>query len=171
MVFNIINYLQNYTVVLFVTCNQLIVKLFIFTTIIKMNKVQIMYTFHAVLNTIAIILLIIGLYFSIKKPQGWFKKHRNSMIGFGICMILSILYALIIREFVQKNQSGKHNIHAIIGIILGCLILIQLCLGIVFRKTLNNYLIIHRIIAIFIVLLLVGQIILGIKAFKKLPST
>ena len=35
-----------------------------------------MYLIHAGLNTVAVVLLTVGIYFAIKKPQNWFPKHR-----------------------------------------------------------------------------------------------
>jgi NhaP-type Na+/H+ or K+/H+ antiporter len=125
-----------------------------------------LYFYHSIINTIAILCLSVGLFYAISKPDGWFPKHRLSMILFGIILTISVFYALIIREFYDETE--KNYIHSILAIIIILLVLLQIFIAIVFRDY-NRELFekFHKINATIIVILLSFQIYFGIDAYKN----
>ena len=124
-----------------------------------------LYFYHSILNSVAIVCLLVGLFYAFTKPEGWFPKHRMSMILFGIILSISVFYALIIREFYDKTE--KNNIHGVLAIIILILVLIQIFVAILFRDY-NRELFetFHKINATIILILLSFQIYFGINAYK-----
>ena len=126
-----------------------------------------MYLIHAGLNTVAVVLLTVGVYFAIKKPQNWFPKHRALMLSGAVVLTISVFYALWLKEY---NMSAKKesSLHSHIGAVLFILLFIQVFIAVTHRKELGpKYLFIHKTGAMLIFGLLIFQVYLGIKEYTS----
>jgi hypothetical protein len=135
---------------------------------------QHLYIPHIILNSCSILLIGIGLYFSIMKPDGWFKRHRACMIAATVLLFCSIFYALLVKEYTIKTTAttGTPTIHSHLGIVIGILLLIQIYIAITHRKQLGEkYKMIHRSIAILLISCIIAQIYFGYKEYRSLRQT
>ena len=122
---------------------------------------------HITINSIAILSFIVGITVALKKPENWFIIHRACMVVAASLLLMSIMYSLICKEWLEAGKPAPVW-HSLIGLLIGMIVLVQVGIAILFRKRLgSSYLMIHRIGAGFIVTLLITQIVLGIQAYRK----
>jgi hypothetical protein len=126
---------------------------------------------HAMIQTLSIILLSIGLYYALARPDQWFKNHRMYMFLFVIFITIGTLLALYSVEFVRKQKSSQLGmIHGVLGIVTLCLIFVQIMWAIVVRKHVSSetYLKVHRALAIAIIVMIFIVVVLGIVNLMKM---
>lgn len=133
---------------------------------------QHLYIPHIILNSCSILLIGIGLYFSIVKPDGWFPRHRACMIAATVLLFCSIFYALLVKEYASvkttTTTTATPTVHSHLGIVIGILLLIQIYIAITHRKQLGEkYKMIHRCIAILLISCIIAQIYFGYKEYRK----
>lgn len=118
---------------------------------------------HALIQLVAVALMIAGLYYAIAKPEGWFPKHRLLMLSFIGLATVGAFIALIGIEYRGKKQSNLSVVHGVIGTVLIAFLWLQLMWAVVLRKHVGNaYLGVHRILASIIVILALTSVTLGI---------
>lgn len=117
---------------------------------------------HPLLQLTSLVALAAGLYFAIRKPEGWFPKHRALMLSFIGLATLGAFIALVAVEYRGKKQSNLSVIHGVVGVILIAFLWLQLMWAVVLRKHVGNtYLSVHRILAAIIVVLALTSVTLG----------
>jgi hypothetical protein len=133
---------------------------------------KILYNIHRYLMIFALLILLpIGIYYAIKKPENWFKIHSRIMFSVGVIVFISIFISLYSREFVDSDKDIARS-HGTLGILILILIILQISIAIIWRKKLGeNYLMIHKTGAILIVILVFFQLYLGISAYKQKYGT
>lgn len=128
-----------------------------------------LYIVHGIVQTIALILLSVGLYYAIKRPEGWFFKHRAFMFSFYVLIFIGALIALYQTEWLSKKRPTLSMIHGIIGLTLLILVTMQVGWAIVVRKHVegSTFLGLHRLLAGGIVMLAITSLILGLINMRR----
>ena len=133
----------------------------------------VLYTIHGVIELIAVTLLAMGLFYAVRKPDGWFAKHRRCMFAFVALATLGLFVSLYTTEWkTTKPRSELSMIHGVLGVMLVVMLFLQLMWAIVVRKHISRptYKKVHRGIATVIVALALTVVVLGILNRLKLKQ-
>jgi len=138
-----------------------------------MSNYNCLFSLHGMIQTIAVFALLTGLYYAIKRPSGWFPKHRAWMFTFAVVATIGAFVSLYAVEHRKQTPSSLSKCHGIIGMSLLLCIFLQLTWAIVIRRHIQPelYLKVHRILAYTIVLLASVSVYLGFQNWKALRSS
>ena len=132
-----------------------------------------LYATHGLIMAVALLILLpIGIYYAIAKPQGWYSKHKAIQMTVLALVAVAVGISLYTRAYVDQQKSKEGLWHGMIGITLLVLLILQIAWGIIGNPnvTRQTYLTVHRSLAVLIVGLVLIQVYLGYKVWSRLAE-